>query len=238
MLAAESAPADALRRMHLADLYLACACAEGDARALAALEVKVWPAVDAVLARIGVAPARRQDLLQDLRAALFTASGTTPGRISQYRGRGELRRWLGAAAVREAYRVTARDRRETVSDTAVLGALAGAGGDPELAYLKELYRVEIEAAFHAALGTLERPERNLLRQHHVDGLTIDVVAHLHGVHRATAARRIAKARQRLTAKILEDLRDRLRVSESELASIIRLVRSQIDVGLDCHLQAG
>jgi|GEM_PF-4314550 len=54
-----------------------------------------------------------------------------------------------------------------------------AGLDPEIAYLKQRYRDEFREAFVAALGALDERQRNVLRQHHLDGMTIDQLGSLH-----------------------------------------------------------
>jgi RNA polymerase sigma-70 factor (ECF subfamily) len=231
-------PADAWARLHVADLYLACACAEGDAGAIAAFEEKMWPEIDASLARVRLAPDRRQDVMQDLRVILFVGTGKGPGKIAQYRGESDLRRWLRAAALRAGFRVARKASREIALDDAVLASVAVVDRDPGLAHLKESCRVELKHAFEVALGALPRRERLLLRQHHIDRLTIDELAALYQVHRATAARWVAKAREELGDAILGELGRRMQVPANEVQSLLLLVRSQLDVSLDRLLSVG
>jgi RNA polymerase sigma-70 factor (ECF subfamily) len=103
--------------------------------------------------------------------------------------------------------------------------------DPELAHLKGTYRGEFERAFEAAVSALEPSERNALRQHLIHGLNIDQIGALYGIHRSTAARRIASARQHLLDETHARLRERLRVTAGELDSIMRLIDSQLDVSV-------
>jgi RNA polymerase sigma-70 factor (ECF subfamily) len=110
--------------------------------------------------------------------------------------------------------------------------------DPGLAHLKESCRVELKRAFETALGALPRRERLLLRQHHLDRLTIDELAALYQVHRATAARWVARAREELSDAILGELGRRMQVPASEVQSLLRLVRSQLDISLDRLLSVG
>ncbi|HKA88198.1 MAG TPA: sigma factor-like helix-turn-helix DNA-binding protein [Haliangiales bacterium] len=225
-------PAEAWAHLHVADLYLACACAAGDAGALAAFEAKMWPEIDAALARVRLAPDKRQDVMQDLRIILFVGSGKGSGKIAQYRGQGDLRRWLRAAALRAGFRIARKAKRELALDDVAMASVAVIDRDPGLAHLKETCRAELKKAFEAALAALPRRERLLLRQHHLDRLTIDDLAALHQVHRATAARWIAQAREQLTDGILRELGQRLQVPARELQSLLRLVRSQLDISLD------
>jgi RNA polymerase sigma-70 factor (ECF subfamily) len=103
--------------------------------------------------------------------------------------------------------------------------------DPRLDDLRRRYRGDFAAAFRAALAALPVRERNLLRQHHMDGLTIDQLAGLYRVHRATAARWVARARTTLSGETRRRLMERLGVATQDADSIIRLVRSQLDLSL-------
>jgi RNA polymerase sigma-70 factor, ECF subfamily len=218
--------------LHVTDLYLARACVEGDPGAMAALEEKMWPEIDAALARVRLEPHQRQDVIQELRVQLLVGTSTRPAKIAQYRGQSELRHWLRAVALRDAYRVARKAQRELALDDVVLASVAVLDRDPGLAHLKELCRVELRNACAAALAVLPRSDRLLLRQHYLDRLTVDELAPLQNVHRATVARRIARVRDDLTSAILRDLGQRLQVSREELHSLMRLVRSQIDISLD------
>ncbi len=71
----------------------------------------------------------------------------------------------------------------------------------------------------------------MLNLHFVDGLSIDEVGTVYHVHRATAARWISAARAALLKEIRLRLAAALRASESELDSVMRGVRSQLDVSL-------
>jgi len=71
----------------------------------------------------------------------------------------------------------------------------------------------------------------VLRQHTLDGQSIDRLAALHGVHRATAARWIDAARGTVLAGTQRELIQRLGLNTSELASVIRLIQSQLELSL-------
>lgn len=61
---------------------------------------------------------------------------------------------------------------------------------------------------------------------------------LHGVHRATAARWVDAARETVLAGTQRELIRRLRISRSELASVIRLIQSQLELSLLRVLRRG
>ena len=67
----------------------------------------------------------------------------------------------------------------------------------------------------------------LLRFHHLDGLTVDDLARMYNVHRATAARWVAAAREAVFEETRLRLHDRLGVDDSTAVSVVKLVQSQL-----------
>jgi RNA polymerase sigma-70 factor (ECF subfamily) len=214
-----------------ADLYLACAASAGVPAAHRAVEERLVPVARAALSRI-VGPAGVDDALQLLREKLFLAAGDAPPRIAEYRGKGSLGAWLRVVAARTALSLR-RDaaRRDGRRDDDFLIAELPADGHPELDHLRERYRPAFRAAVVAALGALSVRERTLLRLHVLDGLTVDEIGAIYGVHRATAARWIARARASLFDDTRRRLEDELGLATAELESLVRLVQSQIDLSL-------
>jgi RNA polymerase sigma-70 factor (ECF subfamily) len=142
-----------------------------------------------------------------------------------------LTAWVRVVATREAARMLPRARRELSAADEELAGLIAPDDDPEVGYLKRLYRDEFKLAFTAAVDALEARDRLLLRQHALDGLSIDQLGALHDVHRATAARWVEAAREAVLTGTHRELVRRLRLSRTELASVMRLIRSQLDVSL-------
>jgi RNA polymerase sigma-70 factor (ECF subfamily) len=221
----------------LADLYLARACACRDPKALAVFEATLWPDIYAALRRVRLPDHLRQDVLQDLRVALFVHKDISEGRIFQYRGRGSLRGWLRAAALREAWRVAKKYDRELVLDDMVLTSVAALDRDPVIGRFAETCRTGLKQALAAALAQLTAEDRILIRQYYRDGLTVDELAALYRIHRTTASRRVRKARDDLSESILADLARRLKIDEDDVRSVLRLVRSQLELSLDRLLTA-
>lgn len=109
--------------------------------------------------------------------------------------------------------------------------------DPELAYMKATYRAAFKSAFQEALESLQSRERTLRKQQIVDGLGIDELGALYEVHRATAARWVAAAREKLLLRTWRAFIARVRITSDECESIMRMVRSQLDVSLHRRLAA-
>src|SRR6185295_10329641 len=95
----------ALDGLRPADLYLACACARQVPGAIAAFDRDYMREVDVALTRMRIGPPRLHDVKQLVRQRLFVGGGTAaqpaaPGKIAEYAGRGDLRRWVRSVAVR------------------------------------------------------------------------------------------------------------------------------------------
>jgi RNA polymerase sigma-70 factor (ECF subfamily) len=226
---------DGLRELRPDDLFLACACSLGDARALREFEARYAGEVDSVLVRLTGSTAGRDDVLQLLREKLFVAQPDRPPAIVKYGGRSGLRTWLGATLVRLVLNHVARVPKDVPVEDEILAALPTPGADPELELFKSRYAAEFRAALAESVAALPVRDRNLLRHGFTDGLSIDQIGALYGVHRATAARWMQGARQRLLGGLRRALMSRLGVDRVELDSIVRLIESRIDVSLRQYL---
>jgi RNA polymerase sigma-70 factor (ECF subfamily) len=228
-LPAGADPAAALRTVNAADLYLACACAYADPAALAAFDEHCLTAVDRALARLGLDADTIGEVKQRLRRALLVSEDGPP-RIVGFAGRGALRSWVRVLAVHEAWAVLRARGRQPAGDDRLAEA-ASAGATPELEYLKRTYRRDFERAFRVAIQTVPARDRTLLRQHFLDGITINELGALYGVHRVTIGRWLAHARDGVLAATRAHLMQTLDVPRAEIESILRLVLSQIDLEL-------
>ena len=218
-------PIAALARLHHADLYVVCAAARGDHAALAAIE-ELLSEVPRHVSRIAQGSADADAIRQHVRAALLGASSGS----ATYSGRGPLRGWIRVSAVRGALnqrRAEARARRREVA----LPELTRAAADPELDLMKARYRPEVTRAVEDALRALAQDRRTVLRLHYDDELTIDEIATLYAIHRSTAARWISESRTFILDETKRLLRERLRGTPSEIASILAIVKSDIWVSV-------
>ena len=225
----EADPAS-LSRVHGADLYLACACARGLSDAVVLFEAHFMTRVPAYVARLDPTGTLAEEVAQELRIQLLLPSGVVPARIRDYSGRGDLAAWLRVVALRAALKLRRSQRRLGVGVEVPSVDLAR-GPDPERDYIRLRYRGEYQAAFHAALDSLESGERLLLKLHYVDGLNIDRLGAVYRMHRSTVARQLASHRRKLLDATRSRLRERLDLSDSEFDSVLALVRSQMVVSL-------
>jgi RNA polymerase sigma-70 factor, ECF subfamily len=217
-----------------ADLVLAAACVEQEPSAHAAF--------DSVLAEVDAAGASTRsprDLVDDvkqlLRVQLLVPKDGKPPGITGYRGKGPLRGWVRITATRELIRHQRKRAREAPSDRPLDEAI-GDASDPLLSQLKAEYRTEFASALREAITELGPEDRTLLRQQIVDQLSIDEIGAAFGVHRATAARWLQRARGALVTATRGRLAARLKLSVDEVDSVIRLVQSQLDASVVRYLR--
>src|SRR5262245_5234633 len=229
-------PLAALTALHSGDVYLACACARNEALALSGFDRRFRRIVaEAVTRMVDRDPDFVEDVRQLLREKLFVGVRGTPPKILDYSGAGPLDAWLRSAAVRTALNLREGARREEPIDDALAEKLPESADDPELKVLKSRCRRELKGAFLAALRQLSTQERDVLRLNLVDGRSIDGIADHFGTHRSTAARWLAQAKQRVDELTRDELVARLDWDQSELKSVARLVRSQLDLSIQRYL---
>ena len=221
---ARVAPTFEPRTLRLSELFLAYACSAQDRAAIAHFEATYFDEVTAAVGRFRGLPVAADDVRQRVREKLFLAH---PPALAAYAGRGELRGWLRAAVLHILLNISSRESRETPTDGQFFEAALGAESDPESLYLRAACREDFKEAFAAALQRLSSREKVLLRYAFADGLDVDGIGAIFGVHRATAARWIVKARERLVQETRIDLMTRLQVDELEAASIVRAALSKV-----------
>ena len=214
---------------HLDDAALAFACAEQSPRALAEFERRFGREFAGALSRLSLDRAAIDEVAQTVRERLFVRR-----RILDYAGRGTLAGWLRAVVVRAGIDL----RRARAQDPARAGAaeeplleVTASTDDPELEDLRRRFREPFRDAFRDALAALGVDERNVLRLNVVEGLNIEQIGVVYGVHRATIARWIASARETVGATTRRLLAERLGLAPRDVESLVRLCQSRLEIGL-------
>jgi RNA polymerase sigma-70 factor (ECF subfamily) len=223
----------ALSTAPAADLALAGACS--------ALEPTAQAAFDTLLAEVHAAGASTkaskdqiEEAKQLLRVQLLVPKDGKPPQIAGYRGKGSLRGWLRITATRELIRLKKKHAREAPATSGF--SRLGEDGDPALENLKAEYRAEFASALRQAITDLSPEDRTLLRQQIADGMSIDEVGAAFGVHRATAARWLNRARGALVSATHRRLAERLKLPVDEVGSVIRMVQSKLDASVVRYLR--
>jgi RNA polymerase sigma-70 factor (ECF subfamily) len=217
------------------DLYLACACASGDAAAVRCFERRLAGDIDAALRHLRVADDLRDELKQRVRDKVLVGKPGARPKIADYSGRGALSGWLRAVATRTALDELRKGARAPSSEHTLLETIPAAIDDPETAALRERYAADFAAALRESLAALPASDRLLLKRHFVDGLSTEELGKLHRAHRVTVLRWLSRALDELATRAQGLLLTRLKLPQSEYESVIRLVRSQLDLSLGALL---
>ncbi len=148
------------------DLFLASAAANGDRQAIAILSSQIAD-LDHCVLRIWINPQFVEETLRDVRSLLLASY---VGKIRAYAAAQPLEKWLTDYTVRTALRIRETTRQRYRSD-------AGQG-----------------LPVSRSRGGETSREGEIFRLHYLEGETLDQVASRFGVHRSTAARWLARAR--------------------------------------------
>jgi RNA polymerase sigma-70 factor (ECF subfamily) len=220
-----------LRQLRASDLFLAIACTERVANAIETFDRELLASVPQILSRGGFRDLQSDEIRQRVRERLFVGAS----RIADYSGRGTLASWLHVVTLRVAIDFTREQRAQPIIDNVQIEDAEFVGTDPELSLIKERYRGPFKRALQTAVGELSSEQRNLLKLHFVDGVTLDKLATLFGVHRATIARRIAQAREAAFDRIRDLLRAELGIGSREFQELLVLLRSRLELSLSALL---
>jgi RNA polymerase sigma-70 factor, ECF subfamily len=203
---------------HEADLELARRCGRGEPEALAEFERAHLSQVPLFLARTH--PELADEVMQSLRHKLFVDK-----KIQEYSGRGPLGGWLRVVAMRTAVDLARAERPVRAELT------AEAIDSPELQVMKARYLPDLKTALSESLRELTSEDRNLLRLHFLEGLTLEQIGKLFAVNRSTVFRWLGATREKLFMEARRRLREKLGVSDGEFDSLAQLVRSRLDLSL-------
>lgn len=215
----------------VAELYLACACVKGLPTALAAFERRFLVQVPAFLGRLTLPDSTVAEIKQLLRTKLLVSTESGLAKISEFSGQGAMLGWLRVVAMRTALSLLRQRSDKPLDDIGGDERVMAATEDPELVYLRNRYQTEFKEAFATALAQLTSEQRNLLRLHLVDGMNIDKLGVMFQIHRATAARWLHSARESVFTETRRLLQQRLRLSPAEFDSLVRVLRSQLDLSV-------
>jgi len=213
------------------DLYLCVASLAGDTAALIVFEGELQTALTRVGARFRLSGDQRDELGQELLERLLLPGAERPPRLAEFAGKGSLVRWLQAVATRtQLNRMRGKKREVLTGDNAILEAFA-VPIVPGLEPSKGRFQNALKIALGSALARLEAQDKMLLRMAYVEGVRLEGLGRALDVSRATAHRRLTKAREALAHGVEESMSEELSIPKEKLSSIRRLVQSQISISL-------
>jgi len=160
------------------------------------------------------------------------AQANTLPRIGRYAGQAPLDAWLYTSARRLA--LTSFRRRDVVDliTRELLGKIPGESLGPEQQLARAESRATIKLAIDRAFAAATLAERNVLRLSLIERLGPDELAAIFGVHRATAARQLAQAKQALRERVERELGAKLGVASAQMGPYLAHAHSLIDVSLE------
>ena len=221
---------------HAEDRYLVLACLAGTPGAVHTFQTAFQPVARGALGQAGLRGADVDEALQILWTKLFVGAAGEPARLAGYAARGPLAAWVRASALRTALRVREQASRappRAGPDAELL--MQRQTGDPELEFLKRRYQAPFASAFRTALKSMTPRDRALLSSYALQGLNTADLGALYGVDRSSVARWLVRCRRQLLDLTRERLGDALAISGGEVESLIRLLRSELQVNLESAL---
>jgi RNA polymerase sigma-70 factor (ECF subfamily) len=226
---------DSLSDARLESIYLACAAGHRDEAAIAAIDAELLAKAAHAVVKLRGPSTLPQDVRQAMREVLFVSEPGARPKILDYAARSDLGTWLHAMAMRAGFALQRRRVTDGEGDDEALISSAVAEGDPQIDQMKAQDVKLVKAAFATALAAQASETRALLRQYYIEGLGVEVLGRVYGVAPSTISRRLAKAHQALLAGLRAELSSRLRVSAQEAESLVRSLRSRLDVSRLSHL---
>jgi len=212
------------------DVVLVCACVNGLPAAANVLDCIIRDNVPMFLKRIDRDAEFANDICQRLHERLL---GGEPPRLATYSGSGPLLNWLRVLTVRLA--VDAKRAQPTLSNVfaeSLAEHMVADGASPDLQMLKARYGQSLLDAVSRGLRALPRRQRAVLRLYVLASLTIDDLGRMYDVHRSTVARWIASAERSVFDSVKDEFRERWGLATSDVASLARLIRSQLPISLE------
>jgi len=208
---------------HAADLYLAFACAVGNRRALEKLDVLIVTQTAQTVGRIDRCRDFVSEIQQRLREHLLLGASDGRPRIANYAGRGSLAAFIRVTALRMALKEKRNAERQVPAPAA---EDEPAPGDASLELIREQHKREFAEALCYALSSLDDRELIALRMSYLHHWTIDALADLFDIHRATAARWITRAMTHVREHTLRHLERQLAVTDGEAEELVGDLMSQ------------
>ncbi len=210
------------------DLYLCCACIAGQPAALEAFENENVAAAEAAIRRITADDDFVHDALQELWKRLLLGN---EAKLRSYSARGPLQAWVRVAATRVALDRRRATKRHARREVALSDTLVACDSSAEAKLLRARFGQAFQVALRQAIGRLSERERNVLRMHVLGRCSIDEIGVAYGVHRATAARWIERARTNIYDQVRHELCAGHKLTVSEFHSLATLLGAEVELDL-------
>ena len=207
-----------LAALHLEDLALACACADGHGPAWDHFVLEFRPvlyrAADAIDATGGAREAA--DSLYGELFGLTERDGERRSHLRYFHGRSSLATWLRAVlSQRHVDRLRATRRMDPLPAEEAPDAIPAPARTPDPDRRRAVG--VMQRAIAAAVAALAPRERLRLSCYYAQSLTLAEIGRMLGEHEATVSRQLSRTRRTIRAEVERQLRERERMGESEIA---------------------
>ena len=213
-----------LSSLHLPDLAVACACADGSNSAWDHFVREFRPGLYRAAQAIDPSGGAR-DLADSLYGELFgltTEGGRRRSHLDYYHGRSALGTWLRAVlSQRFVDRVRSRRALEPLPDDETPQAIAAPVATIDPAWPRAVER--LRSALKAAVAALVPRDRLRLACYHAQSMTLAQIGQMLGEHEGTVSRHLTRTRKELRTAVERDLRERERMSAAEIAECFAMV---------------
>ncbi|HEY7189758.1 MAG TPA: sigma-70 family RNA polymerase sigma factor [Vicinamibacterales bacterium] len=205
-----------LDSLHLEDLALAWACAQGSDAAWEHVMREHRPAL--YRAADAIDPSSGREIADSLWAELFGLTERDGERRSHFRyfhGRSTLATWLRAVlAQRHVDRIRSHRRLDVLPDDESAAALPAPAVTMNPA--RDRYLAVMRRAVLAAVAVLAPRDRLRLTCYYAQDLTLAQIGRALGEHEATVSRHLTRTRRAIRSSVEHELADRERMNEAEI----------------------
>jgi RNA polymerase sigma-70 factor (ECF subfamily) len=207
-----------LTSLHLEDLALACACADGHAAAWDHFVLEFRPVL--YRAADALAPGgRARELADSIYADLYglhERDGERRSLLRYFHGRSSLSTWLRAVlSQRHIDRIRSERKLEPIEEDedTLLAAPRTRDADPD----RPRFLALVKLALVHAIAALSDRDRLRLGFYYREDLTLAQVGRLLGEHEATVSRQLARTRRVIRDEVERYLRQEHRFSDADVA---------------------
>lgn len=218
----------ALTTIRPTEQMLVAACLEQRPGAMVALERYAFELLPSVAQRFA-SVLTADELVQRVRTKLLTPPPGESPLLARFTGVTSLGRWIRIVAVRLGLDAARSSQRRQAREHTLPDALPQR--DPEFYWMRQLYTENFERILSENLLALPVRDRNLLKAQVVHGMSLEEMARVWSVHRATVARWLRAARLGLLGSVRDGLQVQAGLSESEVDSVLNLIRSGVSEGV-------
>jgi len=236
---ASPAVAAYLESLHVEDLALACACAEGREAAWEHFVATYRQDLRAA-GRAIAGDSSGAELADSLYADLYgleERDGERRSLFSYFHGRSKLSTWLRAVlAQRHVDMVRARRRTESLDEDEGAERLADPAGTVDPNPDRARHAALLSKALRSATSALDAGLRLRLAAYYLQGLTLAQIGRITGEHEATVSRKLDRARRDIRAHVERVLRSEHRLSQAEVEECLQHATEQGAMDLSAWLR--